>query len=59
MFAWVLIIFISNYHGGPATIPNIPTEGDCHYLANKIKAQGSSVFAYGVGPYTCTKYKTR
>jgi hypothetical protein len=54
-YAWVLVLWIGSYHGGPATVPSIPTEGDCIYLGNKLVEQWKGMFASG---FTCTRYKT-
>lgn len=57
-FAWVLVLWIGGGYGGAASVPNIATEGDCHYAAHQIfnewKAKGVNV---GNDLYTCTKYK--
>lgn len=57
MFVWVLIIMVGGYHAGPATVPNLPTQGDCIFLGNKISGEWATRSGPIGTPFTCTRYK--
>jgi hypothetical protein len=56
MYAWVLILWIGGGYAENVSINDIATQGDCEYLAGKLKERSSDAF-YVEGQHICVRYK--